>query len=78
MVQSYVCIRTQLEANWTFEIFICCHIPVAISSLDFIGPEDTQLGDLKITQLPKLVHLTLILPDNDSISRDKARGNKDK
>ena len=33
---------------------ICFHISLAISSLDLIGPESTQLGDLKITQPPKL------------------------
>ena len=35
---------------------ICCHIPGAIlnSTLDLIGPEDTQLFDFKITQPPKL------------------------
>ena len=55
---------------------ICFHISHAFSSLDLIDPEDTQLGDLKITQPSKLVHLTLIHPDNDSISREKAQGNK--
>ena len=33
----------------------------AIPSLDFIGPEDAQLGDLKITQPPKLGHLSMLV-----------------
>ena len=55
---------------------ICFHTSDAISSLNLIGPEDTQSDDLKITQPHKLGHLTPFFLNNDCRSRDKARGNR--